>query len=73
VFMLFGANEMNSFVSWIYSASQPFVAPFNGIFSSTTLFGGRVEMQSVVALVVYTLAASLLNMVFSGRRTAHPV
>ena len=30
VFLLIGANPSSQFVSWIYSWSNPFVAPFAG-------------------------------------------
>lgn len=74
VFMIFKANPANNFVAWIYDASQPFVAPFAGIFQDIILLGGRLEMATVVALVVYGLIAGVLSRLFAGQRYhSHPV
>jgi hypothetical protein len=69
VLLLLGANPASGFVSWIYSWSQPFVAPFYGIFGqhSATATGTGVVVQSVfdwtalIALVVYGFIAMLAS------------
>ena len=73
LFTLFGANQLNGFVSWVYTASQPFVAPFSGIFQDLSVFGGRIEMATLVALVVYGLVAGILSRIMAGGRYhSHP-
>lgn len=73
VFLLFNANPGNDFVAWVYNASQPFVAPFAGIFNDLALLSGRLEMATIVALVVYGLLAAVLTRLFAGSYRSHPV
>lgn len=61
IFSLLGANRTNGFADFIYSLSQPLVAPFIGLFSIETQFGvSRLEIESVVAMIVYALLGWLL-------------
>ena len=67
VFLLVGANPASPFVAWIYNWSEPFVAPFAGIFGQQSAVAGQgVVAQSVfdwttlVALIVYAVVATLL-------------
>lgn len=67
VFLLLGANPVNHFVSWVYSWSNPLVAPFNGIFGQhtvTTVHGfvtqGVFDWTALVALVVYGVVGGIL-------------
>ncbi|EHQ87631.1 YggT family protein [Desulfosporosinus youngiae] len=61
VFKLLGANPQSPFVSFIYSVSQAFLAPFNGIFRAAVTKG--IEAQSVlepttiIAMIVYAVLA----------------
>lgn len=61
VFKLLGANPQSPFVSFIYSVSQAFLAPFTGIFRSAVTKG--IEAQSVlepttiIAMLVYAILA----------------
>jgi hypothetical protein len=65
---LLGADPSNSFVDWLYRVSYPFVAPFFGIFhTDINLYIGHFEVETLVALVVYGLAAGLIGALF-GRR-----
>ena len=58
VFILFGANQGNGFVNFIYSVSHPFAAPFFGIFSYRLHYGvSRFEIASLVGIAVYALIA----------------
>lgn len=72
VFALIGANEANGLVSWIYQASLPLISPFIGIFGSDIAVAtGRIELTTLLALVVYGVIGSLLSSLFSfgaGRR-----
>lgn len=61
VFKLLGANPGSMFVSFIYTVSQAFMAPFSGIFRPSVT--GGIETQSVlepatiIAMIVYALIA----------------
>lgn len=76
VFRLLGANASNALVSWVYSWSTPFVAPFSGIFGqdATVVTGVGTATTSVfdwtalVALLVIGLIMGVLGS-FLGRRT----
>lgn len=58
VFTLLGANQANQFVRGIYTASTPLIKPFSGIVSDTVnVFGFRVEIVTLIALVILTLIA----------------
>lgn len=66
IFRLLGANPDNGFVTWVYGASQPFVTPFFGMFNHTIdVFTGRLEIETVVAIIVYGVIASVLARIFS--------
>lgn len=76
VFRLLGANASNALVSWVYSWSTPFVAPFSGIFGqdATVVTGVGTATTSVfdwtalVALLAIGLIMGVLGS-FLGRRT----
>ena len=61
IFKLLGANPESVFVSFIYTISGVFLAPFNGIFRAAVNNG--IETQSVlepttiIAMIVYALLA----------------
>lgn len=61
IFKLLGANPGSAFVSFIYTVSGAFLAPFMGIFRSTSADGGVIhsilETNTIVAMVVYALIA----------------
>ncbi len=60
---LLGANSSNAFASFIYTVTNPFVAPFRSLFSVDTTVGnglGRFEVETLVALIVYGLIAWVL-------------
>ena len=59
--ILFGANSINGFVNFIYTISYPFARPFFGMFSYKIQYGvSRVEIASLVGIVIYSLAAYLI-------------
>jgi uncharacterized protein YggT (Ycf19 family) len=69
LFRLLGAHTDNTFISFLYSLSHPFVAPFNGIFNDQTLGKqGVFEFSSLIAMLVYALIAwglvTLINLIF---------
>ena len=60
VLRLLGANESAGFAQFIYSASGPFVAPFNNLFGNPGSGGSVLELNTIVAIVVYMLVAWLV-------------
>mgnify|MGYP000882133628 CR=1 FL=1 len=66
IFVLLGANQGNAIVDAVYNLSRPFVEPFFGLFNYTTQFGkAHIEVETLVAIVVYALIAWILVMIFS--------
>lgn len=56
ILRLLNANSGNSFVSWIYDASQPVLEPFFNIFPNVRLEDGFVmELSTLFAMLVYGL------------------
>jgi uncharacterized protein YggT (Ycf19 family) len=73
--LLLVANQQNSIVEFVYDVTEPFVAPFRGIFNFDTVSpgGGSVlDIAAVVALVgwllIYMLLMAILRL--GDRRTA---
>jgi YggT family protein len=60
ILKLLGANESAGFASFIYSASAPFVAPFDNLFANPGSGGSILELTTLVALIVYMLIAWLV-------------
>jgi uncharacterized protein YggT (Ycf19 family) len=65
--LLLVANEGNTIVDFILSATEPFVAPFRGIFSLNEVTAGQstLDVAAVVALVgwllIYLLIMAILR------------
>lgn len=61
ILKLTGANSANSFVSFIYTVSGVFTAPFDSIFGVTKSTSGTIssvfEPSIMVAIAVYALVA----------------
>jgi hypothetical protein len=55
-----GANTGAGFAQFIYGITGPLVAPFFGLFGNPAANGNVLELNSIVALVVYGLAAWVL-------------
>ncbi len=72
---LFGANPATPFTRLFYGFTNPFVAPFAGIFPGGSVGGFILEWSTIVAMAVYALAVYIivrllwLTMAPSGRRT----
>lgn len=63
VLLALGANEGNGIVDFIYGASEPFVAPFRGVFSMDEIrpVGRSVfDLAALVALIGYALIELLI-------------
>jgi len=72
--LLLVANQQNSIVDFVYDITEPFVAPFRGIFNFDTVSpgGGSVlDVAAVVALIgwllIYVLLMAILRL--GDRRT----
>lgn len=71
---MLGANPLSGFVSFIYSVSSLFLAPFYGIFRSQTSRGIETtaifEPSTFIAMIVYALIAygvvRLIALKFTG-------
>jgi tetrahydromethanopterin S-methyltransferase subunit F len=58
VLLLLAANQGSGFVDFIYALSGFFAMPFYGIFNYQPSYGQSIfEISSVVAIIVYGLAA----------------
>jgi hypothetical protein len=57
VLKLLGANAEAGFASFIYRISAPLVAPFVGLFGTPQFNGSVLELEAIVAIVVYGLVA----------------
>ena len=71
VLALLGANPANAFADHVYSLSNPFVAPFRGLLqvSAVELGVARFELETLVAVIVYTLLGwGLVKLINLGRK-----
>ncbi len=75
IFKLTGANPASGFVSFIYSLTQIFIAPFAGIFPQATTPGvvttAVLEPATLIAIVVYVVLAWVITqlvVILSGRK-----
>ena len=57
VLFLLGANQGSGFVDFLYAITQPFAAPFYGIFPQPSYGQFALDTASIVAIVVYALLA----------------
>ena len=57
---LLGANPAAGFTQFIYSITQPFLAPFVGLFGTARSGGSVLDVSPSVAIIVYALIAWVL-------------
>lgn len=76
ILLLLVANETNQIVDFVYGVTEPFVAPFRGIFAfdQVTPGGGSVfDIAAVVAfvgwLLIYLLLMAILSLADRDRST----
>ncbi|HEX7259673.1 MAG TPA: YggT family protein [Candidatus Saccharimonadia bacterium] len=76
IFKLLGANPASGFVTFIYSVTEPFVAPFYGIFGQVTTTGAETvavfEPATLIAMLIYALVAWLVVRLI-GAASGRPV
>ncbi len=74
VLLLLVANQTNGLVDFIYNVTEPFVAPFRGIFNFDLVSpggGSTLDIGALVALVGWALIYMLIMAVLSlGDRTS---
>jgi len=75
VLKLTGANQLNGFVSFIYTISKIFSAPFDSIFGTTTTNVGQTKAvfqpSILVAIAVYALIAwGIVKLIKLSSRTS---
>jgi hypothetical protein len=65
---LFGANPEAGFTSFVYTATDLFVAPFARVFGNANINGAVIEWGTLLAVVVYFVIALLLAQLLAGSR-----
>lgn len=74
VFKLAGVNAENIFASMLYSVTDLFLFPFNGLLAAPASGGMVLEISSLIAMVFYFLAAwalvKLVQVIFYRPRSA---
>ena len=66
---LTGANPAAGFTSFVYALTWPFTAPFNAVFSTTTVQGSIFEWTTLLAMLVYWLIAFGVIRIFLMSKT----
>ncbi|HEX7483719.1 MAG TPA: hypothetical protein VF281_01060 [Candidatus Saccharimonadales bacterium] len=71
ILLLLAANQGAPFVDFVYNLSAVFAWPFFGIFSYQPTYGqSTLEISTLIAILVYALAAMGLGRLFTlGSRT----
>lgn len=57
ILKLLGANPNNTFANFVYDLTSLFLWPFNGLLSSPSNGDMVLEVSSIIAMVVYLVAA----------------
>lgn len=68
VLFLLGANQGAPFVDFVYTVSGLFAAPFTGIFPTPAYGAFALDTASILAIVVYVLAAWGISRLFTLNR-----
>ena len=70
---LFAANQFAGFTNFIYSVTHPFVAPFNNVFSVTSVANNIFEWTTLLAMLVYWIAAlGIIRIFFMSKTISTP-
>lgn len=78
IFRLTSADTSNGFANFIFNFSNPFVAPFNGIFNDQALTRtGVLEISTLLAMAIYALifwgVVKLMYVLFAPNRSTEQV
>lgn len=64
VFKLIGLEPTNGLVAWIYNFTAPLISPFvNLINPSISLPTGQLEIDTIIAIVVYGVVGGIIERV----------
>ena len=69
VLKLTGANPVAGFTNFIYSLTWAFTAPFLAVFPKTTVQGSIFEWTTLLAMLVYWMAAFAIVRLFLMSKT----
>jgi uncharacterized protein YggT (Ycf19 family) len=59
---LLGARTAAPFVNWVYETSNPLLAPFEGMFPSSSIsIGSVLEVSALFALLAYAFIGVLME------------
>jgi hypothetical protein len=56
-FKLLEANTTSGFVTFIYNVTEPFVRPFQGIFTDPTSNGAVLDSAALMAMIIWAIVA----------------
>jgi uncharacterized protein YggT (Ycf19 family) len=65
-----GATAANGLIDFIYTITRPLVAPFSGILGSLSGGRGILELDTILAMLVYWLIATVLISLLKPRYVA---
>jgi YggT family protein len=61
---LIAANPTTDFARFVFSVTDPFLAPFNGLVGSPAVNANVFEISAVIAILAYTLLAWVIVRLF---------
>ncbi len=65
VFKFFVIGAESEFITWLYTITAQFVAPFVGIIPNWNIGGLVIEFSTLIALAIYSLVGYFLLQLFS--------
>jgi uncharacterized protein YggT (Ycf19 family) len=72
VMKLLAANPDAAFTQFLYGITDPFVAPFQGVFAQPQSHGSVLELSSLLAIIIYALLAYVIVRVIAYARGRQP-
>lgn len=69
---LFGANQANDFVSWVYDTSAEVLAPFRGIFDTIRDGDFVIEFTTLFAIIAYMLLLLIIQAIVGALVARRP-
>lgn len=67
VLKLFGARTVAPFVAWVYETTNPLLAPFEGMFPTSSLGDGfTLEISALFAVLFYGFLGFLLQLTITS-------
>jgi len=58
--VLVGANPRADFMQWVFATTKPLLVPFKGLFNNVGAERYVLELNTIAAIVVYSILATLL-------------